>query len=438
MRWILGVLTVTAAATAHADPDWQRCADEEMKAAPANYRELTSVLRHGRSAADWEMGERNALHWDRPLRDLLLLALEANDRHDPTEVAHVADLMELTAATTETRWREGYLADVSRIEGEGYLAQVQLVAGNAARAQEHFANGMAVLAKAKAPIYNEYTQLWAAAIVMHDDVARAQLQNGYLATGKTKLEYDAKDLTRQGAGWGLLAAADAIGGTTRQDILDEMMKGIDDRRDYPLAAEIAKRLEPTRRLMGLARLDGFPLADAERQITDLVKAAIPVAARASDDARGALISVAANDGLAADVLPLAATFANPWRRAEQEAVVAIGLVLIDKPAAIALVHRALERAQTPFRKDSDDDRKYASNTRYWAARALARAGLVDEAAQYSDQVSDWDVMIGVRDDAKALAAWWDHASADTRGGMMTSAMLGEPLYRTYLVPFCKQ
>ena len=52
MRWFLGLALATT--TAHADPDWARCADDAMAAAPESERDGIQIYLHGRSAANFD------------------------------------------------------------------------------------------------------------------------------------------------------------------------------------------------------------------------------------------------------------------------------------------------------------------------------------------------------------------------------------------------
>jgi hypothetical protein len=436
MRWFLGLILATA--TAHADPDWARCADEAIVGATETERDGFQIYLHGRPAANFDGWEQRYLGEPEPLRHLLLLALDANDLHDSKRVEHLAEVMEkLAAALPATTWTPDATG------AEGLLAQVQVLAGHGARAREHLVAGEAIAARDKQPLFSVYPELWAAAIAMQDDAARARLQKAYLATesGRAELQYTAKNMTLEGAGWGVLAVADAVGGAIRQDTLDAMMAGIEERHDYALGVEVLSRLDPNKHLEDAAHLWGTDGDDdPKRVIVGAIKSAIAVASRADDVSRADLIYAAVNAGLAVDAESVAAKIANPWRRADSEAVIATGLALTDKRAAIALAHVALKRAKTKgWRTDVATDTEQISNTTYQASIALARAGALDEANQLESSIPTIDVMYGQRSDPKAVAAWWATASPATRAMMFAGAAkhtveLAAP---SFLAPFCK-
>ena len=428
-----------SAAVAHADPDFGRCAETGLSAVPEPDRAQLTLYVHGRAATYWDEHEKKALAeaYD-PLGALLVLAFEANDLHDTTRVTHFTDLMETTASKLPSAIRES--DGVSR---EGVLAQAQALAGHMKEARAHLAAGEALAAKIKEPVPSAYRQLWTAAILMKDDAAAAREQKAYLATrdGRKDLGVTARLMSYNGAGRALVKVAEDAG-PDRDRVLHMMVEGVEARGDYALAAEILAKEPARQRLMDAHYLTSMT---GDHRHDPLVVASVKAATAVADDptvddvAREDIIEAATEVGLGRNVRAIADKIQNPWERAEAEAKIAADLALTDKAAAIELARAAVARSKTKgARKNVDNDTSARDQATWYAAMALARAGKLAEAKKLSKTVWGIDEMLGIRDDPKALAAWWKSTTPSLRVYALAHASKRDPLLGdpSYLAPFC--
>jgi hypothetical protein len=208
-----------------------------------------------------------------------------------------------------------------------------------------------------------------------------------------------------------------------------ILEGVKARNDVPLALEIITKIKDAGvRIRELEQtwihFDRKTRRSPPFIATIRTTLAVERRPEVDDFARARLVEVLADVGLAKEAEPVAGRIKNPWMRAHAEAVIAEARAVADPKAAIALARTALKRAKTPgAREDVMNDTFEIEQARRAAAAALARAGATSEATKV-ETPSATDIVVGLRDRPKELAAWWKQAPALHRVRVLQGALEG--------------
>lgn len=361
------------------------------------------------------------------LRSVLETAVEAGDRD---RAVQLAELIEREAAAKPPKYED----DRPRRELE--LALVQALVGHRKEALAHVEAARPRLVELGHPYAaSQHRELLIIALTLGDEpfakaeeTALREAIDRDPHPGYSNAAVQARFVAYAGFGRRVLELADRDP-AERDHVLSTILEGVKSRKDVPLVVEILGRFGNARTQLLELEQAWISLSTAARRRPDFgaaIKRALDAERRpeVDDFARLQLIQVLADIGRTKEAASVSARILNPWMRANAEATVARALALTEPKAAVSLAHAALQRAKTKGARTSvDNDRMEIEAARSWAISALARAGAIDEAERLG-KPSAADRVIGLRDQPKALAAWWMKAPALERARVLRFAQRG--------------
>jgi len=454
------LLALALAAEPAFDPS--ACAERAIAGAPEKDREgLSRWLRGGEKRPPDETldeQERSALALTPRFREsaLVKIAEEAARLGDTTRAARLAAQIDANAAARPPS------EPGDAVESFTHRARAWNAAKRPDQVRKHLAGAEAALPKVSVSLQPDaHMALVFAGIALRDEDLAGRHEAAFFAAAKAKGERPAntgseavlvaaRSLSYSGESRRALRYADEVrklvapeeANRQHDDVLVAILEGARRRADLPVTLEVLERMSSARTRMIHLRLwsdydDAQRRSDPYLAVVRATLALEPEGRDVDDHARLQLVEVLSDVGLAKEALPATARIHNPFTRARAEAVVAQGLALIDREAGAKLARLALKRAQA---KSSSLDEGDVGATRAAAARALARAGAVDEARRLKqeDVPYDLDVMIGLRDKPQALAQWWKSVEPLRRARILVVAAhhnpeLGDP---GFLAPLC--